>query len=122
MGGAQNLWIAIGISIVLLVALIIGKVLGWILINIGIAALIGGGILVFLNKDGDLPDGIPVLIFGVGAIVVGTILKLIGVEPAPRSAGAEVFCSACDQFLGYQSGFDCPCPRCRSNRYYVGSR
>ena len=38
-------------------------------------------------------------------------------ESHRRKLSVHIFCAKCDQYLGTAAGFDCPCPKCGSNRY-----
>jgi len=51
------------------------------------------------------------------AIAVGIVVIISESESKNMRAGVNVFCAKCDQYLGTANRFDCPCPRCGSNRY-----
>ncbi len=84
--------------------------------------------LLLFDKSSTWSDMSTAVFIGLGLLVFGFILSLIGsesfrqtIESQDRHSARDVFCAACDQFLGRAGGFSTPCPRCGSNRDFVGS-
>ena len=77
-------------------------------------AVIGHGFFTD-NADGKFNTGI----FWV-VVIAGSIIWAYNDAKDGRLArlrSVDIVCAKCDQYLGNAAGFDCPCPRCGSNRY-----